>query len=84
VNALKHAFPEGRSGKINVVFGSHQAKWRLEVSDDGIGLPSDIDVEHVNSMGLQLIQLLAQQMGGSLEVIRDGGTRFTIRFPRNA
>jgi len=61
-----------------------QAKWRLEVSDDGIGLPSDIDVEHVNSMGLQLIQLLAQQVGGSLEVIRDGGTRFTIRFPRNA
>jgi len=37
-----------------------------------------------NSMGFQLIQLLAQQLGGNLDVIRGGGTRFTIRFPRNA
>ena len=54
------------------------------VSDDGIGLPADIDVKHVNSMEFQLIQLLAQQVNGNLDVIRDGGRRFTIRFPRNA
>jgi len=35
-------------------------------------------------MGFQLIQLLAQQVNGNLDVIRDGGRRFTIRFPRNA
>jgi two-component sensor histidine kinase len=83
-NALKPAFPKGRSGKINVRFGSDQTHWRLELSDDGIGLPADIDLEHVNSMGLQLIQLLAQQVNGNLDVIREGGTRFTINFPRNA
>ncbi len=83
-NALKHAFPQGRRGKIRVSFASDQKSWRLEVSDNGIGLPADIDPGNVNSMGFQLIQLLAQQLGGSLEVIRDGGTRLVIRFPRNA
>ncbi len=83
-NALKHAFPQGRSGEIKVSFGSDQTNWRLEVSDDGIGLPPDIDPANVNSMGFQLIQLLAQQLGGSLDVIREAGARFIIRFPRNA
>jgi two-component sensor histidine kinase len=63
-----------------VVFNSDQANWRLEVSDDGIGLPANIDVKHVNSTGSKLIQLLAQQVHGNLGVIRDGGTRFSIRF----
>jgi PAS domain S-box-containing protein len=83
-NALKHAFPQGRSGKIEVSFGSEQKNWRLEVGDDGIGLPAGIDPGNVNSMGFQLMQLLAQQLNGSLEVVRDAGTRFVIRFPRNA
>ncbi len=48
-----------RSGKINVVPNSDQENWRLEISHDGIGLPADIDVKHVNSMGFQLIQPLA-------------------------
>jgi len=83
-NALKHAFPEGRSGRIKVAFGSDQANWQLEVTDDGIGLAADIDPGNVNSMGFQLIQLLAQQLGGSLDVVRAAGTRFIINFPRDA
>jgi two-component system CheB/CheR fusion protein len=83
-NAFKHAFPEGRSGKISVSFGSDQTNWRLELSDDGMGLPADIHLENVNSMGFQLIQLLAQQLGGSLDVLRGSGTRFVLRFPRGA
>jgi two-component sensor histidine kinase len=83
-NAFKYAFPEGRRGKIKVSFGSDQTTWRLEVSDDGIGLPPNIDPKKVNSMGFQLIQLLAQQLKGHVDVIRDVGTHFIIRFPRNA
>lgn len=83
-NAFKHAFPEGHSGKIRVSFGSDGKNWRLEVSDDGIGLPANIDLANVNSMGFQLIQLLAQQLGSSLDVIREAGTRFVLRFPRSA
>ena len=82
-NALKHAFPDGRPGKINVSFGSDKTNWRLEVADDGIGLAADIDPGNVSSMGFHLIQLLAQQLGGSLDVIRAAGTRFVISFPRD-
>jgi two-component sensor histidine kinase len=83
-NALKHAFPESRSGKINVSFTSDQVNWRLEVADNGVGLAAGVDPGNVNSMGFQLIQLLAQQLGGSLDVVRAAGTRFMINFPRNA
>jgi two-component system CheB/CheR fusion protein len=83
-NALKHAFPKGRRGKINVSFASDEKDWRLEVSDDGVGLAAEIDPANVNSMGFQLIQLLAQQLGGNLDVVRDAGSQFIIRFPRNA
>jgi two-component system CheB/CheR fusion protein len=81
-NALKHAFPEGRPGKIKIAFGSDETQWRLEVSDDGIGLPVEVDPENANSMGLQLIQLLVQQLSGSLNVVRDSGTRLIINFPQ--
>jgi len=82
-NALKHAFPEGRPGKIKVSFRSDQTDWRLEVSDDGIGMPAKIDPRNVNSMGFQLIQLLVQQLGGRPDVVRDAGTKFIITFPRD-
>ena len=83
-NALKHAFPDGRPGRIKISFGSNQTDWRLEVSDDGIGLAADIDPENVNSMGFQLIQLLVQQLSGTLNVVRNSGTQFVISFPRNS
>ena len=83
-NALKHAFPEGREGKIKVSFGSDETHWRLAVSDDGAGLAPEVDPQNANSMGFQLIQLLVQQLNGSLHVVRDAGTRFVISFPRNA
>jgi two-component system CheB/CheR fusion protein len=82
-NALKHAFPDGRQGKIKVSFGAYENNWRLEVSDDGIGLPAEIDPQNMNPMGLQLIQLLVQQLGGTLNVVRNSGTQCIISFPRN-
>ena len=83
-NALKHAFPEGRQGHIKISFRSNETHWRLEVSDDGVGLSADINPESVNSMGFQLIQLLVQQLNGGLTVVRDHGTQFVITFPRNS
>lgn len=83
-NALKHAFPDGRQGNIKVSFSSDEIHRRLEVSDDGVGLSTEIDLGNANSMGLQLIQLLVQQLNGSMNVVRDSGTQFIIGFPRNS
>lgn len=81
-NAFKHAFPEGRPGQIKVIFHSAEAECLLEVRDNGIGLPENIDPHTMNTMGLQLLHLLVQQLSGTLDVTRDSGTQFAIRFPR--
>jgi two-component sensor histidine kinase len=53
----------------------------LEVSDDGIGLPAGIDPQDSTSLGLQLVTLLSEQLGGSLDVQRADPTHFVLRFP---
>ncbi len=81
-NALKHAFPDGRSGEIKVKLAKeadHQV--RLSVSDDGAGLPEGTDLEQAGTLGLQLVGLLAEQLGATMTVERAQPTRFTLRFP---
>jgi two-component sensor histidine kinase len=56
---------------------------RLEVRDDGIGLPDDHAKRAERSMGLKLVELLARQIGAVVILGRDGGagTRFTLTVP---
>ena len=64
-NALKHAFPDGRAGRVCVElqpFGDKQHV--LVVGDDGVGLPADLDHRRANSLGLQLVDDLTQQLHG--------------------
>jgi two-component sensor histidine kinase len=52
----------------------------LTVSDNGIGTPASLDLENLDSLGLHLVASLVEQLDGELEIKRDGGTEFTIRF----
>jgi two-component sensor histidine kinase len=81
-NALKHAFPRGRTGTIRVELRQVAAGgFRLAVSDDGVGLPASFDIEHVPSLGLQLLRMLARQLEAALEVHTGGGTSFRLTVP---
>ncbi|WP_242442722.1 histidine kinase dimerization/phosphoacceptor domain -containing protein [Magnetospirillum sp. 15-1] len=81
-NVFKHAFPDGRSGGIWVsLAGTEDNQVDLSVSDDGIGLPSDLELENATTLGLQLVCLLADQVGGSIRIERASPTRFRLRFP---
>ena len=81
-NALKHAFPEGRSGCVRVELQSQPgSEVRLLVSDDGVGLAPQIVLGHSESLGLQLVEDLTKQLNGSIRVDRAFGTSFTICFP---
>jgi two-component sensor histidine kinase len=82
-NAFKHAFPDGRSGNIKLSFVKSVKQIKLVVSDDGIGLPENMDIEINDTFGLLLISTLVDQLNGTLEVIRTNGTKFIIRFPHN-
>ena len=52
----------------------------MKVSDNGIGIPENIDIEDLNSLGIQLVTSLVDQLDGELELKRNNGTEFTIRF----
>ncbi len=86
-NALKHGFPNGRSGKIVVAVAAtpdvdgHGELVTLTVGDDGIGIPDDLDLLHTETLGLQLVRLLADQVHGTLAIQRHDPTRFSIAFP---
>jgi len=67
INALKHAFPDGRSGKIAVDYRVLEDGWRLSVKDDGVGLPSEPDSVHLG-LGTSIVESLARQLGARVEV----------------
>jgi PAS domain S-box-containing protein len=80
-NALAHAFPDNRPGCVTV--GLHRrdgGEYELSVADNGVGLPQGVDVENAETLGLQIVAILAEQIGASLELTRDPGTRFAIIF----
>ncbi|MFB2876273.1 PAS domain S-box protein [Floridanema aerugineum] len=80
-NSLKYAFPDGKSGEINIEFKLlGQEKLYLKVSDNGIGLPADFQLEETESLGLQLVYNLTEQLGGNLTIDSSNGTSFKIIF----
>lgn len=83
-NSMKHAFPAGREGKIGVSVKIDGAGFiEASVYDDGIGIPESVDFRITQSFGLNLIDLLADQIGGSVTVDRAAGTRFVIKFRKD-
>jgi len=80
-NSLKHAFPGGRQGEINIDLSQDKDnKVTLTVADNGAGMPKSFDLKSEKSLGIRLVSILASQIGGSLEIEREKGTRFKIRF----
>jgi PAS domain S-box-containing protein len=81
-NSLKYAFPGDLKGEITIALQpAPQEQVVLTVSDTGVGLPTDIDFRHTDSLGMQLVCLLTEQLGGTIELDRTGGTRWTLRCP---
>jgi len=83
-NALKHAFPADRAGRIWVRMGAEDRRFILRVGDDGVGIPDRIDFRESQTLGLQLVRTLTDQLEGTVTLDRAGGTHFTIIFPRRS
>jgi two-component sensor histidine kinase len=80
-NALKHAFPAGRTGTISVALRPDgPGRTLLAVSDDGVGLPAELDIARSDSLGLRLVGDLAEQLHGSVSLAREGGTTISVSF----
>lgn len=83
-NALKYAFPGDRGGDREIFIGlSSEAggRYGLTVSDNGVGLPADLEIPRLPSLGLRLVSDLARyQLDGELNISREQGTRVYVRF----
>ena len=80
-NSLKHAFPKGREGKIVVTLSPiGEEEFQLTVHDNGIGMPKCIDLRQPESLGLDLVVSLAEQLHGSVEFTGGEGTEVRVRF----
>lgn len=82
-NALKHAFPGDREGKISIEMHPQNENIRLTIKDNGIGLPADFDINKIETLGLELIKTLTQQLQGTLELNQNHGTQFTVTFAQS-
>jgi PAS domain S-box-containing protein len=80
-NIFKYAFPGGRDGGADIQLATADGHVSLIVSDDGVGLPQGFDPRHSTSFGWQLINNLARQLGGTMDVVSRNGTRVAITFP---
>ncbi len=84
-NAVKYAYPPGASGEIVVELGETEAGVvTLSVADRGIGLPEGFDWQNAKSMGLPIVDLLTNQLAGTLRVQTKPGAAFSIEFPKEA
>jgi PAS domain S-box-containing protein len=80
-NSLKHAFPNGRKGEIVVeMHPNKEEKYKLVVSDNGVGFPEGLDFRQTKSLGMRLVVDLVNQLNGTIELRREGGTEFRIEF----
>ena len=81
-NSLKYAFlaPNGEDMVKIGLKRLHQNKLKLSISDNGVGLPENLDMENVETLGLKMVTILVNQLKGTLEVNTTDGTEFKIIF----
>jgi len=83
-NAVDHAFAQGgkRDGHVRLRLERGDDELILDVVDDGIGLPAGFDLDESKGLGLSIVQALVEkELGGSIEMHDDGGTRVRLRVP---
>jgi two-component sensor histidine kinase len=85
-NSLKHAFKGRDRGEIRIELrreeneNDESTNFILTVSDNGVGIPENLDIDDLDTLGFQLITTLIDQLDGGLELKRNNGTEFTMKF----
>jgi PAS domain S-box-containing protein len=82
-NSLKYAFPDNRKGLITISLTEDGKGLKLTVSDNGVGIPADVSLSNIPTLGIKLVSnLVRDQLGGTIELDRRHGSTYQINFPR--
>ncbi len=76
-NSLKYAFPN-RNGELKISLKSKEDNYELIISDNGIGFPEELDFKNTDSLGLQLVNTLTNQIDSKITLDSRYGTKFII------
>jgi len=83
INIYKHAFPDLKTGKIKIGLKNEtEDTVSLTVSDNGVGLPDDFDLENANSIGTWVVNVFLKKLKATVEIEAEKGTRFSISFKK--
>jgi PAS domain S-box-containing protein len=80
-NSFKYAYPEEKKGTVDVKFKKlGKERYYLEISDQGVGLPPELDPKDCDTLGMQLIYNLTGQLKGTMEIDSSNGTDVKINL----
>ncbi len=79
-NAMKHAFTDKEKGAIEVSLSIKDNHAILMLQDNGAGIPESIDTGNSTGFGLQLVNMLTEQLEGTIRIEREKGARFVLEF----
>lgn len=80
-NALEHAFPAGRKGDLEIKLErTGGGRFMMIVRDSGIGFPAHLDFRKTETLGMQIVTMLVEQLEGTIELESGQGTEFKILF----
>ncbi|SEM30760.1 Two-component sensor histidine kinase, contains HisKA and HATPase domains [Chryseobacterium taichungense] len=83
-NTIKYAFPESRKGEVQVSFKNMEKDhYKLIISDNGIGLPDGFDIDETESLGMNLMRGLTDQLDGNFTLESKNGLKIIINFRKN-
>jgi two-component sensor histidine kinase/DNA-binding response OmpR family regulator len=80
-NSLKYAFPNQKDGEIKIeLHSNNEDQFNLTVSDNGVGIPDEINPENAETFGMQLVKYLTKQLKGTIELDNNNGTKYQLKF----
>ena len=80
---MKYAFVDRTSGLLSITATKKEDVIVFSIQDNGVGMPESIHFANSSGFGLQLVQMLAKQIRGKVDIERNQGTKFTLEFKFN-
>lgn len=81
-NAFKHAFKNQEQGIVDIKFTGQNGMVEFEISDDGVGIPKDLDMKKPKTLGMKLVQTLSKQLNADFSLRNGIGTTVNVAFPK--